>query len=96
MDTNYFLGRLNSQINYLSPGVFDRMKAADTMRKGAKMALTTQFTDLRDFTARLYNLTNQFFKAFPAESITKEREMEDWWDHIAGGWSPDMLTNGKK
>jgi len=96
MDTNYFLRRLNSQLNYLSAGVFERMKAADTMGESTKKALTTQFTDSRDFTARLYNLRNEFFKEFPAESVTRKREMEDWWDHIAGGWSPDKLTNGKK
>ena len=96
MDTNYFLGRLNSELNYLSAGVFERMKAADTMREGAKKALTTQFADLQDFTAQMYDLTNQFSKEFPAESITREREMEDWWDRIAGGWSPDKLTNGRR
>jgi len=96
MDTNYFLERLNSQLNYLSAGVFERMKADNVMRESARKALTEQFTDLRAFNEQVYNLTNQFFREFPAESVTREREMEDWWDHIAGGWSPDKLTNGKK
>ena len=95
MDTNYFLGRLNSELNYLSQGVFDRMKAADTMREYAKKALTTQSADLQAFTAQLSNMTDRFFKEYPAESIIREREMEDWWDRIAGGWSPDKLTSGQ-
>jgi hypothetical protein len=96
MDTNYFLGRLNSQLNYLSGGVFEMMKADNMMRESAKKALTTQFSGLQAFNEQLHNLTNLFFKEFPDESITREREMEDWWDHIAEGWSPDKLTNGKK
>ena len=65
MDTNYSLGRLNSQSDYSSTGIFYRTKEA------------------------------QFFKEFPVESFTREQEMDDWWEHIAGGWSPDKLTNGK-
>ncbi len=96
MDTNYFLERLNSQLNYLTAGVFERMKADNVTRESARKALTAQFTDLRAFNEQVHNLTDQFFKEFPAESVTREREMEDWWDHIAGGWSPEKLTNGKK
>jgi hypothetical protein len=70
MDTDYFLGRLNSQLNYLSADVFERMKAENTMRESAKKELTTQFMGLQAFNEQLYNLTNLFFKEFPTESIT--------------------------
>ena len=96
MDTNYFLGGLNSQLDYLSSGMFERMKAGDMMREIAEKALTAQFTYLQSFTEQLHNLMNQFFKEFPAESMTRDREMEDWWNHIGGGWSPDKLIDGKK
>jgi len=39
---------------------------------------------------------NQFSGEFPAEYVERGREMEDWWDHVAGGWSPDKVTDGKK
>lgn len=95
MDTNYFLGGLKSELNYLTAGVLDRMKAVDTLREGAKKALTTQFTDLHAFTAQLSDITKLCFKKYPAESITKKREMEYWWDRIAGGWIPDKITSGQ-
>jgi hypothetical protein len=93
MDINYFLGRLKPELNYLTAGVFDRVKAVDSMREDAKKALTAQFADLHDFTARLSDIRNLCFKKYPAESIKKKQDMEYWWDHIAGGWSPDKLAS---
>ena len=31
------------------------------------------------------HFTNWLLKGYPAETITKERDMEDWWDRRAGG-----------
>jgi hypothetical protein len=36
--------------------------------------------------------TGHLLKEYPAESITKKRDMEDWWDRRAGGWTPDKIA----
>jgi hypothetical protein len=38
------------------------------------------------------HFTNWLLKGYPAESIPKERDMEDWWDRRAGGWTPDKIA----
>jgi hypothetical protein len=30
-------------------------------------------------------------KKDPADCITEEPEMEEWWDRRGGGWSPDKI-----
>jgi len=35
---------------------------------------------------------SRFVTEYPADTIPKDRDMEDWWDRRAGGWTPDKIA----
>ena len=92
MDPDYFWRNFWTEFAHLSEGAPNRKKALDTMSEDVKKSVHAQFMNLRSFTAQLAAITDRLFKEYPAYSGIRVEETEDWWDRIAGGWSPDKIA----
>ena len=92
MDADYFWRNFWTEFAHLGKEAPNRKKALDMMREDVKKSVHAQFTNLHSFTAQHAAVTACFFKEYPAFLGMRVQETEDWWDRIAGGWSPDKIA----
>ena len=92
MDTDHFWRNFWKEVANVSEGGPNRIKAVDVMSEDAKKFVSTQITDLHDFTAQLTAIKNHLFEQYPAHLGIRVQETEDWWDRIVGDWSPDIIV----